>query len=57
LTGFVQRDLADLVPSPFFAITTTRSLRPRSVCLMTYVDFEARATLTHFLPLLQRCHA
>jgi hypothetical protein len=57
LTGFVQRDLADLVPSPFFAITTTRSLRPTSVCLMTYVDFEARATLTHFLPLLQRCHA
>jgi hypothetical protein len=57
LIGFVQRDFAVLMPSAFFAITTTRSLWPTSVRLTMYVAFEARATLMHFLPLLQRCQA
>ena len=57
MTGFVQRDFADVMPSAFFATTTTRSLWPTSVELMMYVAFEARTTLTHFRPLLQRCQA
>jgi hypothetical protein len=57
LIGFVQRDFAELMPSAFFAITTTRSRWPTSVRLTMYVAFEARATLMHFLPLLQRCQA
>jgi hypothetical protein len=57
LIGLVQRDFADVMPSAFFATTTTRSLWPTSVPFTTYVAFVARATLTHLLPLLQRCHA
>jgi hypothetical protein len=57
LTGFVQLDLAVVIPDPFDATTTTRSRWPRSVELITYVAFVARATLTHLRPLLQRCQA
>jgi hypothetical protein len=57
LTGLVQRDLADRVPSAFTATTTTRSRCPTSVRLMMYCAFEARTTLMHFRPLLQRCQA
>jgi hypothetical protein len=44
-------------PDPFEAITTTRSRWPTSVELTMYVLFEARTTLTHLRPLLQRCQA
>jgi hypothetical protein len=47
----------DAEPDAFEAITTTRSRCPTSVELITYVGFEARATRTHFRPLLQRCQA
>jgi hypothetical protein len=57
LIGFVQRDFAVVIPDAFCAMTTTRSLWPTSVRLITYLAFEARATLTHLRPLLQRCQA
>jgi hypothetical protein len=57
LTGFVQGERTAVDPEAFEAITTTRSRWPTSVELTTYVDFVARATLTHLRPLLQRCQA
>jgi len=57
LTGLLQIDLAFAMPSPFAATTTTRSRWPTSVELTMYVAFEARETLRHFRPLLQRCQA
>jgi hypothetical protein len=57
LTGFVQVDLATVIPDRFDATTTTRRRWPTSVELITYRAFVARATLTHFRPLLQRCQA
>lgn len=56
MTGFVQADLATILPDRFEATTTTRSRWPTSVALITYAGFEARATFTHLLPRLQRCH-
>jgi hypothetical protein len=57
LTGFDHTDFADAMPSPFEATTTTRSLWPTSVELITYFELLARATLTHLRPRLQRCQA
>jgi hypothetical protein len=57
LTGFVHGDLAAVMPFAFFATTTTRSRWPTSVELMMYVACDARETLMHLRPLLQRCQA